>query len=182
MPPQEKTLEGLREQLKRRAVSKFGPSEKAGIDPSDIVQETLLKYYKQNGPNGTPSNRELHIRLFDTVNDTFKYLHYLKRDIRREQPLATDSENAGPSAAALLKADQSSPSQVVQRDELREQLEIALQDLPEGQRDIVRRRYFEDQQIAEIEEQTGLSRNQISTRLKQGLEALAEILRNKLSH
>ena len=76
-----------------------------------------------------------------------------KRDVRKERALQIDLDASASQLEGWLAADQSSPSQKLERHERTLQLAEALAQLPEAQRDAVVLRHFQGLPLADIAEQ-----------------------------
>jgi RNA polymerase sigma-70 factor (ECF subfamily) len=79
---------------------------------------------------------------------------------------------------AWLAADQSSPSQRAVKNEQTLQLAVAIQQLPEAQREALMLRHFHDWPLARIAEHLGRTPAAVAGLLKRGLQQLREQLQN----
>ena len=112
----------------------------ARIDPSDLVQQTLLDAHAKWHQLGT-ENAELAAwlrkALSNNLADALRNLRRAKRDVSREQSLDAALEASSVRLANWLAADQSSPSQQAVRNEDLLRLADALTSLPELQREAI---------------------------------------------
>lgn len=135
----------------------------ARIDPSDVVQETLL--VASTGINDFIERRPVSFRIWlrsqalQRLADAQRRHLCLKRDARREMPMNDKSSLA--IGAALLG---SSPSEQAMRRELVDQIRAALSRLKEADRDLLLMRHGELLSIAEISDALGISADAASKR------------------
>src|ERR1700730_5118655 len=88
--PQKRSLEEFRSYLLLLARMQLDPGPKNRIDPSDIVQQTLLEAHaKADQFHGDDSALAAWLRqaLVNNLRDAWRALRKGKRDIRREQYL-----------------------------------------------------------------------------------------------
>jgi RNA polymerase sigma-70 factor (ECF subfamily) len=150
------------------------------VDPSDVVQEALADAHRQRGRfRGTTAGqyaawlrRILAGRMADAVRAARRH----KRDAARRQSL--DAAPAGSSAgwAAILAADQSSPSDRAMRAEDLLRLADALATLPDAQRTAVLLRYGLGWPIDRLAAHLGRSPAAAAGLLKRGLKQLRQVL------
>src|SRR5262249_11096389 len=95
-----------------------------------------------------------------------------KRDVAREQPLQAALDESAAQLGAWLAAEQSSPSQQVERQERAVRLAEALAALPENQREAVVLRHWHGCSLAEIAERLGCTAAAVTGLLHRGLRQL----------
>jgi RNA polymerase sigma-70 factor (ECF subfamily) len=100
-------------------------------------------------------------------NMTREHLRTKKRAVSRESPI-TDSQLAGLGAAS----ESGTPSQALMNEELGVRLAVALQSLPDDQREAIRERYFEGSSLEDIARTMKRTKPAIAGLLKRGLDAL----------
>jgi RNA polymerase sigma-70 factor (ECF subfamily) len=152
----------------------------ARIDPSDIVQETLveavqrLSEYLQRRPLPFyPWLRQLACeRLIDLHR---RHIQAKKRSVRREQPPPLPDESAEQLADQLV-ARSGSPSSRLRRSELRARTRMALARLPEHDRELLVLRHLEQLSTPEIAAILGISEAAFYTRHVRALERLRALL------
>ncbi|MCH1627046.1 RNA polymerase sigma factor [Ferdinandcohnia quinoae] len=76
-----------------------------------------------------------------------------------------------------IESKQKSIPYIFERKETREQVKVAINSLPEYQREALILKYFHDMKIKEIAEVTNASDSTVKSRLKQGLGKLATMLK-----
>ena len=148
------------------------------MDASDVVQETLLEAYQKRDQFRGTSDGELASWLRTMLNynliDAIRGMYRGKRDARRE--LAQPAENSALNLASLFVADDTSPSQGMDRDERAARVAMALQKLPETQRNAIILRYCDGKSLAEIAAAVGKSQVAAAGLVKRGLAGLRDLL------
>jgi RNA polymerase sigma-70 factor, ECF subfamily len=127
------------------------------VDPSDIVQQTLLQAWRGERDFRGTSHAErlawLRVILKNTVRQNQRQLATKKRGLRRESNEADRVPLEGQDLADLaIEPSMSASSQLIAAEETLALAE-ALQRLPEDQRRVIELRHFEGkshQQIAEL--------------------------------
>src|SRR5262245_29152033 len=103
------------------ARSHIGRRHQARLDPSDIVQQTLLHAQQRQAQFRGASEAELMgwLRqiLANNLADAVRCLARAKRDVKRERPLNLDVNDSFSRVDGWLEAKQSTPSQQVVRAE-----------------------------------------------------------------
>jgi RNA polymerase sigma-70 factor (ECF subfamily) len=174
-PENDRDLEQFRDYLRLLARAHLDPRLQAKLDPSDVVQQTLLEAYKDRDQLRGQSReqmacwlRQILIRnLANTVRDYGRAC----RDVAREQALGTANGSAD-GLADWLAAEQSSPSRQIERQEDVLRLAAALASLPEAQREIIVLRHFHGWPLADISRQVGKSAAAVAGLLHRGLQQL----------
>src|SRR5262245_65052421 len=107
-------LEQFRSYLLVLARMQLGTGPGHRVDPSDIVQQTLLEAHARAGQfQGDDSGLAAWLRqaLVNNLRDAWRALRREKRDIRREQTLPEAVEQSSARLEGILAAPHSSPSQ-----------------------------------------------------------------------
>jgi len=155
----------------------LNPRLRGKVDPSDVVQETLIKAHKcQAQYRGSTSGEQacwLRRILANTMIDTARKY---QREIDREQNLEQNQEEPSAGLEAWLATDQSSPSATLDRQERLVRLASALAQLPEEQRTAVELHHLQDAAVAEIAAVMGKSEASVAGLLRHGLKRLRELL------
>src|SRR5438105_3855074 len=114
---------------------------RAQLNPSDIVQQTLLEAYRKReqfrGHDDAELAGWLRQMLVHNLVDAGRALGRAKRDVARQRSLEAALEDSSVRLHALLAADQSSPSQHALRNEEWLRVADALAHLPEPQREVI---------------------------------------------
>jgi len=172
-PSKAEALEPYRRYLEVLARVHLDARLRGKLDPSDLVQQTLLRACAA-WPNQSPENLATWLRkiLARTLADTVKHYHRDRRDVDLERSLQADLDRSSISLAGGLAADQTSPSQAAQRNEELLRLADALAELPEPQREVVLLKHCRGKTLQEIADQLGRTVPSVASLLRRGLEAL----------
>jgi RNA polymerase sigma-70 factor (ECF subfamily) len=135
------TLEPFRKYLMVLAELHLGRRLRGKLDPSDVVQQTMLRAYSALGEmrDARPEVLVAWLRriLARTLADAVKHYERDKRDIALERSLEAGLDRSASGFAAWLAADQTSPSGRAERNEELLRLVEALAELPELMREVV---------------------------------------------
>jgi RNA polymerase sigma-70 factor (ECF subfamily) len=174
-------LERFREYLRLLAGLQIGPRLRVKVDPSDLVQQTLLKAYKARGQfhGATAADMSAWLReiMAHTLADAVRDLGREKRDIKRERSLEAALAESSARLEAWLVTSGITPSEHASRNEQLLQVADALAALPADQRKAVLLRYYEGRQLEEIGEHLGRTRAGVASLLRRGLDRLRKSLR-----
>ena len=162
------------------ARSHIGPRHQAKIDPSDIVQQTLLDAHQKQEQFRGNGEAELMAWLkqilANNLADAVRGLARAKRDIRREQSLDQQLGDSFSRVEGWLAAVQSSPSQQAVRFEELIRLADALTSLPPAQRDAIVLHHLQGLPLAEVAAQLEKTLPAVAGLLHRGLKHLRELL------
>jgi len=185
MNPQESgsSLESYREYLRIFARMHLDRRLQSKLDPSDVVQQTMLEAYQALAEfQGVgPAQKAAWLRqiLARNLANAVRDLGRAKRDVARERSLEAALENSSLRLQAWLAAEQSSPSQQAARQEDVVRLAEALTRLPEAQREAVFLRHVQGYSLAEIAQQLNRSKAAVAGLLHRGLEQLRGLLQEQ---
>jgi RNA polymerase sigma-70 factor (ECF subfamily) len=150
------------------------------LDPSDLVQLTLLRAYQSLDQfRGTEeSERAAWLRkvFATTTADEVRRYSRGKRDVGLERSLLTSLDQTSTRLEAWLAADQSSPSQQALRHEQLVLLAEALTAMPEDQRQAVELHHLGGYSVADVGAQLGRSKAAVAGLLRRGLRGLRQRL------
>src|SRR5436190_9885009 len=167
-------LDQYRGYLRALAQIELGRRLQSKVDPSDIVQQSLLEAHQDLAALKGRTEAELvaWLRVILTRNllNTARDFGAQKRDIRREQSLAQQVEDSSVRLDRFLASDESSPSHKVARGEDAERIAAALATLPEDQRSAVILKHFHERSLAEIAKQMDRSTLAVAGRLQRGVK------------
>ncbi len=176
----EHTLEGYRQYLRLFAQIQVDRPLQAKIDLSGVVQQTMLEAHQavaKKEPLDTDHLAAwLRRILVNNLADEIRKLKTQKREVGRERSLEAALQQSSQRLATWLAADQSSPSQHLQRQEQARQLSAALGALPDAQREALVMRHFHGLSLAEIAQHLGRSHAAVAGLLKRGLQQLRDQL------
>jgi RNA polymerase sigma-70 factor (ECF subfamily) len=150
------------------------------IDPSDLVQQTLLDAHRECGQGGgrEPGQMAAWLRRILACNlaDALRALYRGKRDVSRERSLETELAESSGRLEKWLAAEQSSPSQQAMRNEQMFRLADALSALPESQREALVLHYWQEMPLTDVAAQMGRSPASVAGLLQRGLKTLRTFL------
>src|SRR5262249_36883630 len=136
-----KALERFRAYLALLARLHWDTQLQGKLDPSDLVQQTLLEAYQKRQQFRGHSDAELagwlRQMLAHNLADVVRAHGQVKRDVTLERSLEAALEDSSTRLQAWLAAEQSSPSQQAAKNEQILRLAEAVAHLPEAQRDVV---------------------------------------------
>ena len=159
----ERLLQVHRDRLRRMVVVRLDRRLAVRVDPSDIVQETLVEaarklpdYLEQWPLPFYPWLRQL--ALENLLQMRQRHVTTRKRSVHREQPadlgLSDESMNV---LADRFVASGTHPSERLVREELRNRVRAALAELPEKDREVLVLRYLEQSSPGEAAAALGIS-------------------------
>jgi RNA polymerase sigma-70 factor (ECF subfamily) len=169
-----------RDYLRLLARLHLDPRLQGKVDPSDVVQEALLKAQKcLEQFRGTTEGEQaawLRAILATTLAELTRRFTRRQRDVALERSLSASLDESSGRLEAWLADGHSSPSERAVRQELLARLAAALEALPEDQRTVLELRYLHGQPIGAIEQATGRSNASVAGLLRRGLDRLRELL------
>jgi RNA polymerase sigma-70 factor (ECF subfamily) len=173
-------LEQYREYLRLLARSRLDPRLQARLEPSDLVQQTLLEAWQALGQLRGHSREQvaawLRQILARNLANAVRDLRRDKRDVAREQSLDALLHDSALSLEAWLAAELSSPGRCAVRQEESARLASALAKLQETQREVVLLRYFHGWPLHQIGRQVGRTPAAVAGLLHRGLLQLRTLL------
>ena len=169
-----------REYLVMLARMQLDPRLREKLDPSDVVQQTLLDAHRNQDQfrGRTEAEKAAWLRriLARNLVDALRAFGRAKRDVSRERSLETALEQSSQRLGVWLAAEQSSPSQQAQRHEQAVRLADALAKLPEAQREALVLQNWHGWSLAEIGEHMDRSPAAVAGLIKRGLKRLRGLL------
>jgi RNA polymerase sigma-70 factor (ECF subfamily) len=173
-------LERYRDYLRLLARLQLDPRLRGKLDPSDLVQQTLLKAWQalDQFRGQTPAEEAAWLRqiLARVLADAVRDYGRSKRDVALERSLEAALADSSSRLEAWLIADQASPGELAERNEQLLRLSEALAGLPELQREVLLLRHCHGWQLAEIGRHLGRSRAAVASLLRRGLGQLRAVL------
>lgn len=180
-------LEQFRDYLRLMARLQIDGRLRGKLDPSDLVQQTLLKAHQARGQFRGSSAAEqaawLRQILARTLANAIRDYTRAKRDVTLERSLQSSLEESSARLEAWLVADQATPSEAAERNEQLLELAQAMADLPEAMREVLLLKHCHGWSVAEIGAHLGRSRASVASLLRRGLKHLRDHLHDgDLSH
>ena len=177
----DRALDQYREYLILLARLQLDPRLRDKLDPSDVVQQTLLDAHQRQeqfrGQTEPEKAAWLRQILARNLVDALRAFGRAKRDVARERSLDAAVEQSSQRLEAWLVAEQSSPSQKLDRRERAVQLADALATLPEAQREALVLQHWHGFSLAEIGQHMGRSPAAVAGLIKRGLRQLRGLLK-----
>jgi RNA polymerase sigma-70 factor (ECF subfamily) len=178
-----RTFERFRAYLRLLGRLHLDPRLKGKLDPSDVVQQTLMQAYQaQDQFRGTSDGeRVVWLRQILARNLAMAVRDFAreKRDVAREHSLDAALAESSSRLDAWLAAEQSSPSQRAERNEQVLRLAEALEALPEAQREALILQHWKNWSLAQIGEHLGRSQEAVAGLIKRGLKQLRQLLQER---
>ena len=154
------------------------------VDPSDLVQQTLLKAHQAIDQwRGTgPGEQAAWLRqiLARTLADEVRRYHRGKRDAGLERSLLAGLDESSIRLEAWLADDQTSPSEQAIRQEQLLRLAEALDAMPEDQRQAVELHHLKGWSLDQIGTQLGRSKASVAGLIRRGIRALRQRLTEEI--
>lgn len=158
------------------------PRLRGKVDPSDVVQQTMLEAHAdREGFRGQTEGEWLawvRRMLAHNLADALRGFIQGKRDVEREQPLEDALRASSLRLEAWLADDQPLPDEQAQRHERALRLAEALEQLPEAQREALILQYWHGWTLAQIGLHLERSPAAVAGLLKRGLKQLRQNLHN----
>jgi RNA polymerase sigma-70 factor (ECF subfamily) len=178
----ERELEQFRAYLRLLARLNLHPALQGKLDPSDVVQQTLLQAHQSlhnfKGRSDAEVAGWLRQALARNLSHAVRDFGRARRDVARERSLdaAIDASSAH-LEQWLADSDQTSPSEQAVFHEQVLKLAEALEKLPEAQREALMLHHWQGWSLAEIAEQMQRTPAAVAGLLKRGLQQLRSLLR-----
>jgi RNA polymerase sigma-70 factor (ECF subfamily) len=172
-----RSLESCREYLRLVARLQFDARLQGKLDPSDIVQQTLVKAQEHlddfRGPDEGQMLAWLRRILVNTLLNEVRKYH---KEIALVRSLEAAVEASSARLEEWLSASQSSPVEQAAREEQLVRLAGALAQLPEDQRCAVELHHLHSQSVIEVAQTMGRSEASVAGLLRRGLARLRVLL------
>lgn len=170
------SIEQYRSYLRLLASLQLDPRLKGKLDPSDAVQQTLLKAHESQSQLRGLSTPEqaawLRKILANCLADEVRKFRCEKRQIDLERSLEAELQQSSARMENWLAGGGSSPSQHAVRQEELLTLANALAALPEDQRRALELHHLSGLTVARVGEELGRTRAAVAGLLRRGLDGL----------
>ncbi len=177
---QDQTLERFRPYLSLLARTHLNPRQRAKLDSSDIVQQTLMDAFAKQDQFRGSSDAELAgwLRqiLKNHLADAVRNQQRDKRDVRRERSLDAEIDQSFSRTNSWLADVQSSPSQRAVKQEEVLRLSEVIAELPEAQREAIVLHHLQELSLAEVAKEMGKTEAAVAGLLFRGLKSLHSLL------
>jgi RNA polymerase sigma-70 factor (ECF subfamily) len=178
-PSSDWSHEQLRAWLRYHARLLLDDRLRGKVDPSDVVQETLLKAIEHQAQlrGQSEAQRRAWLRqiLANTLADLVRrYLQGRKRNVGREQSLDDALQQSSARLEGWLADDAAAPQDQVEQHERLLWLAEQLATLPEDQRQAVQLKHLHGCSVDEIARHLGRSTASVAGLLRRGLETLRQ--------
>ena len=168
----------LRRMIGTRIDNRLSPR----MDPSDVIQETLLlahrqlpKYLAERPIPFYPWLRRICWERLLDLHDA--HLTAEKRSVRREAGIAIPLlDHSAAQLADCLVANEISPSKAMVRDEMKQRVRGALDQIGDTEREVLVMRFLEEMSLAETAATLGVSEGAVSMRQLRALLKIRQVL------
>lgn len=168
-------LEKFRPVLVTLAEALISPAFQGSLDASDLVQQTLLEAHTDAAglvdQGEGPFFAWLRQALRHNVLDAVKQMTAQKNDVRRNVQVSV-LEESFIRLDHVLATDETSPSQVMQRNEQIEHMLAVMQELPTNQRRALVLKHLRGESLRQVAETLGLSESAAAGLLHRGRQQL----------
>ncbi len=178
-----RSLEEYWEYLRLLARLQLNPSLRGKLDPSDIVQETMLRAHanKEQFRGQTNAEQAAWLRriLANQLTDAARRFGSVGRETDREQPLEDAVDDSAARLEAWLVLDTPRPDQRVVHHEDLLRMAGALAQLPDDQRIALELKYLQGLSLEDVAGQMGRSKGAVAGLLHRGVIGLRAAMQDR---
>ncbi len=153
------------------------------VDASDVVQDVLFEASRRMEDYIQNPSMPFHLWLRQLARDRIIDMHRRhraakRRSVDREQHVSSlgGDDKSAADLASLLKDAELTPAAATVRREMEQRFLEALNELPEGDRELIMMRHFEHLGNSEVAEALGLSAPAAGMRYLRAIRRLREVL------
>jgi RNA polymerase sigma-70 factor (ECF subfamily) len=176
----EKPLEEFQSYLRLLARLQLDPVLRGKLDPSDIVQQTLLQAHQRQqqfrGQTDAEKAAWLRAILANQLAEAVRHYSRQQRDIALEQSFAAALEESSLRLERCLADGSASPAELIERQESLLALSAALEELPEDQRQAVELHHLQGLTLVEVGQHLNRSKEAVAGLLFRGIKKLRQRL------
>jgi RNA polymerase sigma-70 factor (ECF subfamily) len=169
-------LEPYRDYLRLLARLHLDPRLRAKLDPSDVVQQTLLEacLAMRAWEEHSPAERAAWLRriLARNLANAIRDFTRAKRNVNLEHSLGAALDASSARLGALADDGARQPGEQAEQNERLLRLAHALIELPEAQREAIVLRHYENLSLEAVSQRLGRSPAAVAGLLHRGLKAL----------
>lgn len=177
---QEPSFEEFRSYLRLLANMQVDRRVRSKVDPSDIVQQTLLQAHRARdqfrGSNDRQRGAWLRQILAHNLAHATRDLTREKRDVRREQSMQAAIDQSSQRMEQWIAGEESTPATKAIRNEQLLAVSNVIASLPEPQQEALAMHYLQGMTMPEIAEQLDRTRSSVAGLLRRALATLRETL------
>jgi RNA polymerase sigma-70 factor, ECF subfamily len=182
VPPEQShfSLEQFRGYLLLLAQLHWNAKLQGLVEPSDLVQQTLLEAHQNKSQFSGTSSAEfagwLRKSLANNIADEIRKVERKKRDVNLVRSLEAAFDDSSSRLEECLAADESTPRSQAERNEQLTRMADALGHLPEANREAIIGRHLSGLTLKELAKKMDRTEASVAGRRRRGLKELRNLL------